>query len=643
MQQEITRNIAVVNDMLDWVEQNKPEFYELHLLQLIEMRRRLMSVYRALENNASIAVVGEVHSGKSYLIHSLLQDNNHQFRIKANDGEYNFSYEINPLPHYHLSTGVITRFTSYNSNPQRYNPGYPVVARLLSVTDIVVILCQAYYEGIRDYSCPSEQTIENKADLIFRSFHALPKQKEPLVRAEDVLTIRAYLKEYIPATRAFTEGWRMSFFDKVAMVAERIPSDEWLSSVFSVLWDNNPEFDRLYTRLVTILGRMDFAKEIYLPINAVLHHGIDSNTILSGTNFHDLFNDNVEYVSDVYVRKGDDFQQIGTLGKNMLWAVCKEVVFKVEEKNVCYRRNYSMEDITQEVRERLNANGFAADFLLRCDLLDFPGLYTRPYEDLRHLKEDDIIFSSIYNCTKTNYLFNIYNKECQISTLLFCNSFRRNSVPDLWIRLKEWVDSNIGRTPQERTLTLSHTGGVSPLFNICTMFNIDMDESRYSAANEREALDSRWYDRFEKALYREYFHADDVEWVKNWTHLGESFKNSYLLRDFKYSGEMASGLYFGFATEGCEQKLIISKTFYDTLRDSFCNNVTTNLLFENPALSWDVATTRNNDGSLHILEKLNTLSPFLCKEREKKYIEQMEGCRSKINMIASYYKNKEKA
>jgi hypothetical protein len=105
--------------------------------------------------------------------------------------------------------------------------------------------------------------------------------------------------------------------------------------------------------------------------------------------------------------------------------------------------------------------------------------------------------------------------------------------------------------------------------------------------------------------------ADIAEWVENWTHPGDSFKNSYLLRDFKYSGEKGSRLYSGFATEGCEQKLIMSKTFYDAMRDSFCNNETTNLLFESPALSWDVAATRNNDGALRILEKLNELSLYL--------------------------------
>ena len=99
-----------------------------------------------------------------------------------------------------------------------------------------------------------------------------------------------------------------------------------------------------------------------------------------------------------------------------------------------------------------------------------------------------------------------------------------------------------------------------------------------------------------------------------------------------YSGEKASRLYSGFATEGCEQKLIMSKTFYDTMRESFCNNEATNSLFENPALSWDVAATRNNDGTLRILEKLNDLFLHLCKEREKQYDMQLNDLRSKIGI-----------
>ena len=425
-------------------------------------------------NNASIAVVGEVHSGKSYLIHSLLQDDNHQFWIEANDGGHDFLNEINPLPSYHKSTGIITRFTSYNSSPQRYNRNYPVVAKLLSVTDIVVILCQAYYEGISDCSWPTLQALEERAEFVARTFSALPKQKEPLMKAEEVLTIKSYFAKHI---RFSLDIMRSDFFDKVAMVAERIPSNEWLSSVFSLLWDNNQEFDRLYARLISILLRLELTKEVYLPIDAVLHHQNDCNTILNSANIRDLFNDNVEYVTDVYVRKGDDFQQIGTLGKSMIRAVCKEVVFKVEMANVYSRRNYSLDDITPEVRKLLNTNGFYADFLLNCDLLDFPGLISRPHENLCHLKENDCMIASIYNCAKTQYLFDKYNEESQIGALLFCHNYKNCSVPNLWIMLKEWVENNIGKTSQERNVTLSHLGGISPLFNICTMFNVDMQES----------------------------------------------------------------------------------------------------------------------------------------------------------------------
>ena len=626
----MSKDITVVKDMLAWVEQNKPEHYEMRSLQLIELLRRLTSVSRTLDDNASIAVMGEVHSGKSYLLYSLLQDSDHQFKIKANDGGHDFGNEINPLPSYHKSTGIITRFTSYNSFPQRYNLNYPVVARLLSVTDIVVILCKAYYDGICDCSWPTLQALEDRAELIVGTFSALPKQKEPLVKAEEVLAIKSYFKKHLLFPQVFNHS---SFFEKVALVAENIPSNEWLPSVFSFLWDNNQEFDRLYTRLVSILLRLEFTKEIYLPIDAVLHHDNDCNTILSIANMRDLFKDNVEFVTDVYVRKGDDFQQIGTLGKNMIKAVCKEVVFKVEMENISFRRNYSVDDITPEVRELLNTNGFEPDFLLNCDLLDFPGLYSLYREHLCHLKEDDRLITSVYDYAKTQYLFDKYNEECQISALLFCHNYRNCSITGLWSWLQEWVESKIGKTSQERDLTLNRMGGISLLFNICTMFNIDMQESPNPAANERKALDRRWYGRFKEVLYRECFHADDVEWMKNWTHPGEFFNNSYLLRDFKYSGAKASRLYSGFATEGCEREMIISKTFYDTMRDSFCNDETTNLFFENPALSWDVAATRNNDGSLRILEKLNDLSHHLCEEREKKCDKQLDDLRSIICRI----------
>ena len=61
----------------------------------------------------------------------------------------------------------------------------------------------------------------------------------------------------------------------------------------------------------------------------------------------------------------------------------------------------------------------------------------------------------------------------------------------------------------------------------------------------------------------------------------------------------------------------MSKDKYQVMRTLFCSNEVVNMLFENPALAWDVAVSCNNDGSLRIVEKLSALSPYLKELRER--------------------------
>lgn len=107
-------------------------------------------------------------------------------------------------------------------------------------------------------------------------------------------------------------------------------------------------------------------------------------------------------------------------------------------------------------------------------------------------------------------------------------------------------------------------------------------------------------------LYKEVIHGNDAEWFKNWVAEGETFKNTYLLRDYKYSGDTGKGnnLYTGFRETGREQKPAMDAVYYDRMRTSFIESPHTRKFFANPACSWDVAATQNNDGALYLFQQL---------------------------------------
>ena len=198
----------------------------------------------------------------------------------------------------------------------------------------------------------------------------------------------------------------------------------------------------------------------------------------------------------------------------------------------------------------------------------------------------------------------------------------------------------MGTTPEERHHTIDMAGGISPLFHIATKFNINMEQKQNESANTRTALDGRWAARFSTTLWRECFNTDGVDWVKDWIAKGHSFQNCYLLRDFKYSGERASKLYSGFASSGEEGEMTISQEFYNTIQQSFCESEHVRIFFDDPAMAWNVAATRNNDGALYIIEKLSIVARRMLQTRNDQFSRQLtESAHRAHSLLKDWYQS----
>lgn len=644
----IKEYINLCNDAIDWVAKYKPEQYDQRFLEIVEQRRVLKQIQSTMSDNPAIAAYGKSQVGKSYLMSNLLQYKGKPFIVKSDGGEYDFINQMNPRTQKTEATGVVTRFSSFESCPDRYKAEHPIMMRALSVTDLALVLAEGYYNDISDFTSPGESEIDELADKIKNKYEAKAINRANAVSADDVLDMKAYFNKYINNAQTFKKS---CFFDKVALVIENIPVND-LSEVFSSLWNNDKNLTAIFNRFVALLNRFDFSRYIYLPAEALLHHERNENTIMSVQCLNGL-NDPNALLTDVFVcHEGTNFSKISNVSKSELSGICAEIVLKIPQEFLESTDSYSFDMISDnQVLSQLGNGTVKKDILKHTDLLDFPGARSRQ-QQLAEKLSDPKVLTNVLLRGKVAYLFNMYCEARMINVLMYCHHNESNDVTNIPLLLNNWVNKYIGTTPELRAAKLKGLNGISPLFYVATMFNIDLKYNINSDdANRGDSLNGRWEARFDKVLMKECF-GGSMNWYKNWDASDSLFKNSYLLRDFKYSGVGESNLYDGFADTGYETCWIIPKNnhtpgenlkeraqeYYRELRDSFISNRFVKQLFENPALSWDVAASKNNDGALYIIQRLGAVCSLISDFRRNQCSEDMQAAvKAVYRAIADFY------
>jgi hypothetical protein len=142
MEINIQKQLEIIEKSNAWIrnslEGNKQkEAYR----NMVNCRRKLNKKKFALEGNPAAAMYGESQAGKSYLVSSLLSSTGKSFKVFDGQGkEYDFKNDINPRGNEMESTSLVTRFsTKYKFE----NKDYPVIAKMLTPTDLILIICEA--------------------------------------------------------------------------------------------------------------------------------------------------------------------------------------------------------------------------------------------------------------------------------------------------------------------------------------------------------------------------------------------------------------------------------------------------------------------------------------------------------------------
>lgn len=601
MEHSIIQQLELIEESILWVNTSiDGEKQKNACRNMVNIRRKLKKKKFALEGNPAAALFGESQAGKSYLVSALLAETGKPFQIlDGNGNEYDFKNQINPRGNEMESTSVITRFsTKYKV----YHQNFPIIAKLLTVTDIIILICEAYYNNLKVNNPLGFDEIKEKI-IHFENLYNHRADSQKLIIEDDVLNIEEYFENNF-SKLVYNNIKDAHFFEKISLISAKIPPEEW-KVVFSLLWNFNPQLNKLFDDLIKQYQLLNFVDTVYLPIDAVVRNKgtlLDVNRLdeIYGT-FKGQETDYEEQTNILYRENGKD--NIVKFSKPFLCAFTSELIFALPNTIINEK-----------------------PFLAQTDLLDFPG--TRRFESTNEDNISDKSLTDLLRRGKVDYLFNKYsNNEC-INTLLFCQNHKQSNQSVLPEKLNRWIGSMMGKSKIERE---NFKSPISPLFVISTWFNKDLEfDLSNDKVGENQSLNERWNQRFCKTLEEQIFKVHEFPWLIEWTITKPNFQNIFLLRDFEKSGldvQNCSNIYKGYNETKKEIEEIVPDsypTFRKDLRQSFIEFPFIKRHFENPEESWDKAASMNEDGTKLIIEKLSIAADNINPARIKKMRTELE-------------------
>lgn len=598
MTQKIINQIELIGRSIGWVNDSlEGEKKKIAYRNLAGFRRQLKKKKYAMEGNPAAAMYGESQAGKSYLVSALLSGRGKPFKVQDGAGnEFDFITEINPRGNEMESTSVVTRFST---NYSTINTKYPIIVKTLLPADIVLIICEAYYNNLRVSTTLSFDELKARINEMEAKYQKA-KDCQMIITEDDILDIGDYFDENFTKL-VFNNIRDAGYFEKVSTLITRVSPDEW-HEVFSLLWNYNPQLTKLFQDLIQQFRLIGFTPTVYLPIDAVLRK---KGTLLDVSRLDEIYDtfggQETEYLPEtplLYTNgKGEEIET--RFSKSYLCALSAEIIFVLPLS------------FTDE-----------KPFLNHTDILDFPG--TRRFETTNEGGISDKSLTVLLRRGRVDYLFNKYSRAERINVLMFCQNHKQSNQSVMPEKLNRWIETMIGRNPEERERFESK---IPPLFVISTWFNKDLE---YSSATDKQgefqSLNERWNQRFSKTLEKEIFKSDTYPWLTNWTQSVPNFQNIFLLRDFYQSSTEKSKIYEGYDKYKEEQREIKPErypTFREDLKKSFMEFPFVKQHFTDPARSWEEAAGLNKDGTNLIIEQLTKAAETINHARREKTIEQL--------------------
>ena len=600
--------------------------------ELISNRIELKRIKYASSQNPSAAVFGQSQVGKSYLVDNLLASSKGPLMIYDGYGQaFGFIDKINPIGNGKESTSLVSRFTT---KKQWVNDDYPIKAMLLSPIDVVLTICDTFFNDVKSpiESFPSRDAIKEKIRELEDRYSGKPAVQD-YITEDDIFEMKEYInrKELLNYGESFrTNLIDLRFFENLAMIIQSVDVNEWIN-VFNYVWNDNKLYNNIFKLLIDAYRSLGFKSTVYIKMDAILREG---GTILQVDRLYELFGidkfANGDKIQKAPVPNMDVWTGDGSVNvaKSAFCALAEELVLKISD------------DLEDE-----------KPFLDKFDLLDFPGARGRYQLDPKEIV--DTLACELLIRGKVAYLFNKYSQQYLISNLLFCHHKDQSDVTTLSSLLAGWIKGMVGKTAEDRAAFMRRTT-IAPLFLIGSKFNVDLEkqpiDKTFFENGSMDSIEGRWDTRFTNLSKLLGQHAT---WFDEWIP-GKPFDNLYLLRAYNYSCER--GLFDGYEIQDPEtgnwnlrvdeNGKVLGETgindnykkFLPVLKDSFEKFDFVKRHFKNPEKSWNEVATVNHDGSDWIIENLTISSLHAFESRTAQFDEMVIKLMEKLcKRLKSYY------
>ena len=462
----------------------------------------------------------------------------------------NFLRDMNPQGDKE-ATGLVTRFTlAAIPAPAQL----PVTLRLLSQTDVVKILSNAFLEDFKmdDLKPMGSEAVKALFDELEAA--AGPGPAGGLL-IDDIEEMRDYFAAYF-RTNSLLAELGSAYWARAATVIPRLrPAQR--ARAFAPLWNNTQALTAVAAVLMEALEQLGYSETAFCALDALMprEQGIlNADTVFA-----------VAEGGRGLVRVAGQSGMSAELDRSQLAALVAELTVPLATK--------------------------PWDFFEHTDLLDFPGARSREVIRSVSFLDEPGRLGRVFLRGKVAYLFQRYNAEQEIAAMLLCVGPSNQDVQTLPEMVAGWIDQTIGPKPKARAVQRNS------LFVVLTKFDSEFIEKE----GEDVVSGQRWTTRLQASLLD--FFGKAYEWPQNWD--GRPFSNVQWLRSTSvrfsavYDYQEAEG-----DTPWQEVRAKRAEAFLAPRRLAFLANDSVRAHFAEPEAAWDAGLQANDGGISYLANRL---------------------------------------
>lgn len=598
----VIRNVS--EDSMNWVSEHVEIDKQKMTIDHLKRFRRYANRYEAaVSKRPAIAIFGQSQVGKSYLVSNLAKTPEAyslEVEVPGQNKRVDFIEAMNPPGGGKEATGLVSRFTIADSHKLGEQP---YLLKLFSQSDIVKIIVNGYWSDITHYQY--EVNPEDVRRILDTNRSKISTKETSGFSEDDVYDLQEYLEHNFKSHFLYKDLTALNFWDEIAAIIPYLDATlRW--EIFELLWGKQDFFTEFFKQISIGLKQINFVSEARCGLEAV---SPNTETILDVQRLREMYNASENPPVDLY-RNG---AKIGTLARSVISAITAEAVLPIPEET---------------------ANHPQRGFLKYADILDFPGARSRnKIPELTFNENEPDKKLEVFLRGKVAFLFDRYNYNNEISTLLFCMDNGQPEVQDVPRLLYEWVSNTHGNSPEkreERERTLANLvpqneiEKLIPLLVVQTKFNIDVEGNPATdKIGDPDSHNWKWNARLDANFHQFMSRPLSDKWPSQWSTSDGSFKNMFLLRDPKWS----TAVYEGMDTDA-KQEIKIRDEYIGKLQDmktSFLNHPYAKKHFKNQEEAWNESTGIEKSGINYIVKYLTpTCNPIIKREQVKSRVQELK-------------------